>query len=124
MRVCACGCGESIEGAHPKRQYLSDAHRKRPRPAAGAGSKARTTWQDAVAAKLARYDGVDELDRVDALEAARMLDEGGVTGAQHGQLVKQLKGCMAAIEQAAVKVGDPAMAVKGAVEAKRLKLVV
>lgn len=126
LRVCDCGCGESLEGLHHKRRFFADACRKaskRKRPAAAEEDLPPCTKvTDALDRELRKLGVADTYEGQVAMGLAAQLDDGSVRGAAYASLSKELDRRVDALRLKADVPDDPAREVAAAVADKRTLL--
>lgn len=128
-RVCQFGpCRVSLDGAHPKRLFCTDVHRKASkRVGSGIGvpvfeGPVSTEVVDALGVELRQLGVADTYEGRVALGIAAQLDKGTVIGAAYASLSKELDRRVDALRLKAERPDDPVRLITGAVEEKRATL--
>lgn len=125
-RVCACGCGRSLDGRRADAKFFSSSCRSKTAlrrshvpPASATQVPPSTDVADALATELAELEMATSYEGCVALGIARQLDNGAVQGAAYSSLSKELDRRVDALRLKAERKDDPAKVVKGRLEEKR-----
>lgn len=120
-RVCQFGpCQTTLDGAHPRRMFCSDNHRKAsrllrnqaatvtvPRVGPDPGAPVSTLVVDALGAELQTLGVADSYEGRVALGIAAQLDRGTVVGAAYASLSRELDRRVDALRLKAERPDDP-----------------